>query len=122
MEMPEKFNPEQIRIVTKCVELAEELVSNYYKMSANQWLRPTYDVKTLSDLSIEETLRKKMGIPVFHDKKHGAATVVAAALINALEVQKKRADEVRLVIAGAGPSGIGSADLLLQLGCVSRTS
>lgn len=55
MEMLEKFNPEQIGIVTKCVELAEELVSNYYKMSANQWLRPTYDVKTLSDLSIEET-------------------------------------------------------------------
>jgi len=57
MEMLEKFNPEQIRIVTKCVELAEELVSNYYKMSANQWLRPTYDVKTLSDLSIEETVQ-----------------------------------------------------------------
>ena len=57
MEVLEKFSPEQIGIVNKCIELAEELVSNYYKMSANQWLRPTYDVKTLSDLSIEETIQ-----------------------------------------------------------------
>lgn len=50
----ERFNPEQIGIINNSVAMAEELVSNYYKMSASQWLRPKYDVKTLADLKPEE--------------------------------------------------------------------
>jgi len=55
-EKLEKFNPDQIKIVNNSVALAEELVINYYKMSASQWLRPKYDVKTLVDLNPDETV------------------------------------------------------------------
>jgi len=54
MEKRSTFNPEQLSIVTHAVGIAEELVSNYYKMSASQWLRPKYDVKTLADLAPPE--------------------------------------------------------------------
>ena len=45
-----RFGPAQIKIVNNAVAMAEELVSNYYKMSASQWLGPRYDVKTLAEL------------------------------------------------------------------------
>ncbi len=48
------FGSEQIKIVNNAVAMAEELVSNYYKMSASQWLGPRYDVKTLAELGPEE--------------------------------------------------------------------
>ena len=47
------FSAHQLKIVNNTVSMAEELVSNYYKMSASQWLRPKYDVKTLVDLAPE---------------------------------------------------------------------
>ncbi len=50
----EKYSPDQIVIVNNSVAMAEELVSNHYKMSASEWLRPKYDVKTLADLRPEE--------------------------------------------------------------------
>ncbi len=50
------FSSEQIEIVNNAVAMAEELVSNYYKMSASQWLGPRYDVKTLKELSREEII------------------------------------------------------------------
>jgi len=49
-----KFSGAQIRVVNNSVALAEEIVSDHYKMSASQWLRPKYDVKTLADLSPAE--------------------------------------------------------------------
>jgi hypothetical protein len=49
-----RFNAEQIQIINQSVTMAEELVSNHYKMSASQWLRPKYDVKTLVDLTASE--------------------------------------------------------------------
>ena len=48
------FSASQITVVNNVVAMSEELVSNYYKMSANEWLRPKYDVKTLVDLAPEE--------------------------------------------------------------------
>ncbi|RJQ70928.1 MAG: hypothetical protein C4519_20190 [Desulfobacteraceae bacterium] len=48
------FNADEIQIINQAVTMAEELVSNHFKMSASQWLRPKYDVKTLMDLSPEE--------------------------------------------------------------------
>jgi hypothetical protein len=48
------FSTHQIKVVNNTVSMAEELVSNHYKMSASQWLRPKYDVKTLVDLAPEE--------------------------------------------------------------------
>ena len=49
-----RFSPEQIEIVTRSTSIAEELVSDYYKMSTSQWLRSVYDIKTLADLAPEE--------------------------------------------------------------------
>lgn len=51
MEQLQKFTEDQIKILTNAVAIAEELVSNHYKMSASEWLRPRYDVKTLVDLT-----------------------------------------------------------------------
>jgi hypothetical protein len=48
------FSPDEIKIINQAVTMAEELVSNFYKMSASQWLRPKYDVKTFADLSASE--------------------------------------------------------------------
>ena len=57
MEKLEKFSDEQIRIVDGCVTMAEELVSNFYKMSASQWSASCkYDIKTMVDLCPEETI------------------------------------------------------------------
>jgi hypothetical protein len=50
------FSPEQLRVITESAAMAEELVSNHYKMSASQWLRRRYDFKTLADLAPEEII------------------------------------------------------------------
>lgn len=56
MEALTKFSPEEIQIVTDSTVMAEELVSNHYKMSASQWLHPMYDVKTLAELEPGEVI------------------------------------------------------------------
>lgn len=56
MQKRNRFSPAQIKIVNNAVAMAEELVSNDYKMSASQWLGPRYDVKTLAELKPEEII------------------------------------------------------------------
>ncbi len=74
------------------------------------------DIAAPRCFEIEERLRKELDIPVFHDDQHGTAVVVLAALINALKVVKKDVKDIRVVIAGAGASGIGTARLLMAVG------
>jgi malate dehydrogenase (oxaloacetate-decarboxylating)(NADP+) len=74
------------------------------------------DIKAPECFVIEETLRKTMRIPVFHDDQHGTAIISGAALLNALEVVGKKIDEVRVVFSGAGASAIASATHYLRLG------
>jgi len=87
-----------------------------------QLLEPTFgginleDIKAPECFYIEETLKKTMNIPVFHDDQHGTAIISAAALINALEVVKKDIDKVRVVFSGAGAAGIACAKLYCSLG------
>ena len=57
MDTLEKFNTAQISVINNSVAMAEELVSEYYKMSASQWLHRRYDVKTLADLRPDEIVR-----------------------------------------------------------------
>lgn len=64
------FNPEQIGIVNNAVALAEELVSNYYKMSASQWLHRRYDIKTLSDLAPDEVVEGPFAQIVRYEGRH----------------------------------------------------
>ena len=85
-------------------------------------LEPTFgginleDIKAPECFYIEETLKGMMDIPVFHDDQHGTAIISGAALINALEVVKKKVDQVRVVFTGAGAAGIACAELYLNLG------
>src|SRR5579885_885616 len=71
-------------------------------------LDPTFGGINLEDIKapecyyIEETLKKKLKIPVFHDDQHGTAIISGAALLNALELVGKQIDKVRLVVNGAG--------------------
>ena len=87
-----------------------------------QLLEPTFgginleDIKAPECFYIEETLKKTMKIPVFHDDQHGTAIISAAALINALELVKKDATKVKVVFNGAGASGIACAELYIRLG------
>ncbi len=87
-----------------------------------QLLEPTFgginleDIKAPECFEIEETLRKTMKIPVFHDDQHGTAIISGAALLNALELVGKNIADVRIVFNGAGAAGIACAEHYLRLG------
>src|SRR5215831_8504101 len=74
------------------------------------------DIKAPECFYIEEKLRSRMRIPVFHDDQHGTAIIVGAAIINGLKVVGKQIEKVKLVCSGAGASAIACLDLLLRLG------
>ena len=74
------------------------------------------DIKAPECFEIEQALIEQLQIPVFHDDQHGTAIVVAAGLMNALELQKKKLSEARIVCIGAGAAGIASMRLLVALG------
>lgn len=74
------------------------------------------DIKAPECFFIEDALRSKLMIPVFHDDQHGTAIVIAAGLLNALEIQGKDLKDVKIVCAGAGAAGIAAMQLLLNLG------
>jgi malate dehydrogenase (oxaloacetate-decarboxylating)(NADP+) len=74
------------------------------------------DIKAPECFLIEETLKKELSIPVFHDDQHGTAIISGAALLNALEVKGKKIDKVKVVFNGAGASGISCARYYVKLG------
>lgn len=74
------------------------------------------DIKAPECFEIEQVLIEQLDIPVFHDDQHGTAIVVAAGLLNALELQGKKLSEARIVCIGAGAAGIASMRLLVALG------
>ena len=74
------------------------------------------DIKAPECFYIEETLRKTMKIPVFHDDQHGTAIITGAALLNALEVAGKDIGKVRVVFNGAGAAGVATAEHYVRLG------
>ena len=85
-------------------------------------IAPTFGGINLEDISaprcfeIEERLIKELDIPVFHDDQHGTAIIVAAGLLNALEIQGKSITSAKIVVAGGGSAGIATLDLLVNLG------
>ncbi len=85
-------------------------------------LEPTFgginleDIKAPECFYVEEKLKELMNIPVFHDDQHGTAIISAAALLNALELQNKKIDQVKVVFSGAGAAGIACAELYVKLG------
>lgn len=85
-------------------------------------LEPTFgginleDIKAPECFIIEQNLKSRMNIPVFHDDQHGTAIVVSAATINALRIQNKKIEDVKLVTSGAGAAAIACVNLLVTLG------
>ncbi|MCT8975877.1 NAD-dependent malic enzyme [Clostridium sp. CX1] len=74
------------------------------------------DIKAPECFYIEETLKKELDIPVFHDDQHGTAIVVLAGLYNAARLIKKELEDLKIVINGAGSAGIAICKLLLKAG------
>jgi malate dehydrogenase (oxaloacetate-decarboxylating)(NADP+) len=87
-----------------------------------QILEPTFgginleDIKAPECFVIEEELKKTMKIPVFHDDQHGTAIISGAGLLNALEIARKRIEEIKVVFNGAGASAISCAAHYCNLG------
>jgi malate dehydrogenase (oxaloacetate-decarboxylating)(NADP+) len=85
-------------------------------------LEPTFGAINLEDIKapecfgIERALRARMNIPVFHDDQHGTAITVAAAVHNALVLQRKTLADLRLVTSGAGAAALACVDLLVAMG------
>ena len=69
---------------------------------------------------IEKKLRETLDIPIFHDDQHGTAIITSAALINALDISKKKINEVKIVINGAGASALACANLFKSIGVTKK--
>lgn len=85
-------------------------------------LEPTFgginleDIKAPESFYIEEKLRERMNIPVFHDDQHGTAIISGAALINAAFLQKKELPDLKVAVSGAGASAVACARFFVSLG------
>ncbi|MDO8360227.1 MAG: NADP-dependent malic enzyme, partial [Devosia sp.] len=85
-------------------------------------LEPTFgginleDIKAPECFEIEEALRERMNLPVFHDDQHGTAIIVGAAVLNGLELSGKRIEDVKICTSGAGAAAIACLNILLALG------
>ncbi len=102
------------------IEIDEHDPKEFIKTVAR--LAPTFgginleDIKAPECFEIETALREQLDIPVMHDDQHGTAIISSAALINALLLQEKRIEDVRLVVNGAGAAAIACTRLFCELG------
>lgn len=85
-------------------------------------IAPTFGGINLEDIAaphcfeIEQALIEQLDIPVFHDDQHGTAIIIAAGLLNALELQGKTLEDAKMVVLGAGAAGIAAVRLLIAMG------
>jgi malate dehydrogenase (oxaloacetate-decarboxylating)(NADP+) len=90
-------------------------------------IAPTFGGINLEDIAaphcfyIENELKKRLAIPVFHDDQHGTAVIVAGALLNALEIQGKTLPTAKIIFLGAGAAGCSCAKLLKAMGAINVT-
>jgi malate dehydrogenase (oxaloacetate-decarboxylating)/malate dehydrogenase (oxaloacetate-decarboxylating)(NADP+) len=102
------------------IEVGTQDVDEFVKTVIN--ISPTFGGINLEDISaprcfeIEQRLIEALDIPVFHDDQHGTAIIIAAGLLNALEIQEKTPEDAMLTCLGAGAAGIATLDLLCELG------
>ena len=102
------------------LEVATEDVDTF--VNAVAVLEPSFgginleDIKAPECFIIEQTLRERMNIPVFHDDQHGTAIICAAGLINACLLTGRRLDEVKVVVNGAGAAAIACTELIKAMG------
>lgn len=91
-------------------------------IAAIKALEPTFgginleDIKAPECFEVEETLKKEMNIPVFHDDQHGTAIVSGAALLNACHITKRKLENIRMVVNGAGASAVACSNIFISLG------
>ena len=111
-----KFADIDVFDIEMAVNSPEELVETVVRIA------PTFGGINLEDIAaphcfeVEKALIERLDIPVFHDDQHGTAIIIAAGLLNALELQGKRLSEARIVCIGAGAAGLASMRLLQVLG------
>ena len=74
------------------------------------------DIKAPECFEIEETLKKELDIPVFHDDQHGTAIISSAGLMNALEINRKKIEDIKVVVSGAGAAAVSCIKLYISLG------
>ena len=102
------------------IEIAENDPEKLVEIIAS--LEPTFgginleDIKAPECFYIEQKLRERMKIPVFHDDQHGTSIIVGAALLNALQLVDKKIEDIKIVVSGAGAAAISCLDLLCALG------
>ncbi|WP_336489052.1 NADP-dependent malic enzyme [Methylobacterium nigriterrae] len=102
------------------IEVAEHDVERLVDVVCS--LEPTFgginleDIKAPECFEVEERCRAKMNIPVFHDDQHGTAIIVAAAVLNGIELAGKRLEDARIVTSGAGAAALACLNLLVSLG------
>jgi malate dehydrogenase (oxaloacetate-decarboxylating)(NADP+) len=102
------------------IEIAENDVDRLVDMVAA--LEPTFggvnleDIKAPQCFEVERKLRERMSIPVFHDDQHGTAIIVAAAVLNAMELSGKSLETAKIVTSGAGAAALACLDFLVELG------
>src|SRR4030095_7398313 len=102
------------------LEIAEQDVDKFVDVVAA--LEPTFGGINLEDIAspacfeIEEKLRKRMRIPVFHDDQHGTAIISGAGLINAAQLAGQKLDQIKLVVSGAGAGAIACVEFFCSLG------
>ena len=97
-----------------CISLKgkEEIISFVKSIEPSFGAINIEDIESPKVLEIVEILQREMSIPVFHDDRHGTAVITLAALVNALRLVNKEAQETRVVIAGAGSAGYGIFKIL----------
>ncbi len=102
------------------IELKAETVEEM--VSAIEAMAPTFgginleDIRSPECFEVEEILRERLNIPVFHDDQHGTAIIAGAALINAADLQGKELSELKTVVSGAGAAAIACVKFMIQLG------
>lgn len=94
----------------------DEIINTIKNISAGFGGIHLEDIKAPECFYIEDELKKILDIPVYHDDQHGTAIAVLAGLYNSLKIVKKGLNDVKIVINGAGASGIATAKLLLAAG------
>lgn len=94
----------------------DEIVNTVYMISGSFGGINLEDISAPRCFEIEEKLKAKCDIPVFHDDQHGTAVVVGAALINALKLVKKNIGDIKIVVNGAGSAGVAITKHLINMG------
>ncbi|MFO7815489.1 MAG: NADP-dependent malic enzyme [Halanaerobiales bacterium] len=99
----------------------EEFVQNIVNLTSSFGGINLEDIKAPFCFEIEEKLKEKTNIPIFHDDQHGTAIVVLAGLFNSLKLVNKNIEDIKLVVTGAGAAGFAVTKLLLTAGVKNMT-